>query len=43
MGSDWQRQQAKQKGRAGVSGALGQLAGPGAAARAGEEGKRRLG
>ena len=31
------------KGRAGVSGALGQLAGPGAAVRAGEEGKRRLG
>ena len=31
------------KGRAGVSGALGRLAGPGAVACAGEEGKRRLG
>ena len=31
------------KGRAGVSSALGRLARPGAAARAGEEGKRRLG
>ena len=31
------------KGRAGVSGALGRLAGPGAAARAGEEVKRSLG
>ena len=31
------------KGRAGASCALGRLAGPGAAARAGEEGKRRLG
>ena len=31
------------KGRAGVSGALGRLAGPGAAACGGEEGKRRLG
>ena len=31
------------KGRVGVSGALGWLAGPGAAARAGEEGKHRLG
>jgi len=31
------------KGRAGASCALGRLAGPGAAARAGEEGKHRLG
>ena len=31
------------KGRAGMSDGLGRLAGPGAAARAGEEGKRRLG
>ena len=31
------------KGRAGVSGALGRLAGPGATAHAGEEGKCRLG
>ena len=31
------------KGRAGVSGALGRLAGPGAAACAGDEGKHRLG
>jgi len=31
------------KGHAGVSGALGRLAGPGAAAREGEDGMRRLG